>query len=67
MAFTRLGKDATSAEELLLDKLVDPNGHVSAFAAEALRRIGTPLAIKGLLEYLMTRQWDDSLMKGRTF
>ena len=41
MAFTRLGKDAMSAEELLLDKLADPNGHVSAFTAEALRRIGT--------------------------
>ncbi len=67
MAFTRLGKNATSAEEILLDKLADPNGHVSAFAAEALRRIGTPLAIEGLLEYLMTRRWDDSLMKGRTF
>jgi HEAT repeat protein len=67
MAFTRLGKDAMSAEELLLDKLADPNGHVSAFAAEALRRIGTPLAIEGLMEYLMTRRWDDSLMKDRTF
>ncbi len=67
MAFIRLGKDATSAEELLLDKLADPNGHVSAFAAEALRRIGTPLAIEGVLEYLMTRRWDDSLIKDRTF
>ena len=67
MAFTRLGKDAASAEELLLDKLADPNGHVSAFAAEALRRIGTPLAIEGVIEYLMTRRWDDSLMKDRTF
>ena len=67
MAFTRLGNDAVASEELLLDKLADPNGHVSAFAAEALRRIGTPLAIEGLMEYLMSRRWDDSLMKGRTF
>ncbi len=67
LTFTRLGKNARSAEQLLLDKLADPNGHVTAFAAEALRRIGTPLAIEGVLEYLMTRRWDDSLNKDRTF
>ena len=66
-ALTRLGNDARSAEQLLLDKLSDPNGHVSAFAAEALRRIGTPKAIEGVLQYLMTRRWDESLTKDRTF
>jgi HEAT repeat protein len=66
-AFTRLGNDAASAEQLLLEKLSDPNGHVSAFAAEALRRMGTPKAIEGVLQYLMTRRWDESLTKERTF
>ena len=67
MAFTRLGKDATSAEALLLDTLSDPNGHVAAFALEALRRIGTPSAMDGVMEYLMTRRWDESIEKGRLF
>ena len=66
-AFTRLGNDATSQEQLLLEKLADPNGYVSGFVAEALRRIGTPKAIEGVLEYLMTRRWDDSLNKNRNF
>ncbi len=66
-ALTRLGNDATSAEEILLDRLADTNGHVSAFAAEALRRIGTPKAIESVLDYLMTRRYDDSLMKDRNF
>ena len=67
MVFTRLGKDATSAEALLLDTLSDPNGHVAAFALEALRRIGTPSAMDGVMEYLMTRRWDESIEKGRLF
>jgi len=67
MAFTRLGKDAASAEELLLDTLADPNGHVATFALDALRRIGTPSAMEGVMEYLMSRRWDESIMKGRTF
>ena len=67
MVFTRLGKDAASAEALLLDTLSDPNGHVAAFALEALRRIGTPSAIDGVMEYLMTRRWDENIEKGRLF
>ena len=67
MLFTRLGKKASSSERLLLDKLADPNGHVSAFALEALRRIGTPLAMEGVMQYLMSRRWDESLTKERTF
>jgi len=67
MAFTRLGKDAASAEELLLDKLADPNGHVAAFALDALRRIGSPLAMEGVMEYLMSRRWDESIRKDRLY
>ena len=39
MAFTRLGKDAVGAEEVLFHVLDDPCGHVGAFAMDALRRI----------------------------
>ncbi|MGA1199439.1 MAG: HEAT repeat domain-containing protein, partial [Candidatus Latescibacterota bacterium] len=67
MAFVRLGKDAASAEDLLLETLADPNGHVAAHALDALRRIGTPSAMDGVLEYLMSRRWDESLTKGVTF
>ena len=67
MAFTRLGKEAASSEEFLLETLADPNGHVATFALDALRRIGTPSAMEGVLEYLMSRRWDESIMKGRTF
>ncbi len=67
MAFTRLGKDAASEEELLLETLADPNGHVATHALDALRRIGTPSAMEGVVAYLMSRRWDESIMKGRTF
>jgi HEAT repeat protein len=67
MAFTRLGKEASSSEELLLDKLSDPNGHVAAFVLEALRRIGTSSAMEGVIEYLMTRRWDEGIIKGRMY
>ena len=67
MAFIRLGKDATPAEDLLLETLADPNGHVAAHALDALRRIGTPTAMDGVMEYLLSRRWDESLTKGVTF
>jgi len=67
MAFIRLGKDAVSAEDVLLETLADPNGHVAAHALDALRRIGTPSAMDGVIEYLMSRRWDESLTKGVTF
>lgn len=67
MAFTRLGKDAASAEEILLGKLSDPNGHVAAFVLEALRRIGTHSAMAGVVDYLMTRRWDEGIVKGRMY
>lgn len=67
MAFIRLGKDAAPAEAVLLETLSDPNGHVAAHALDALRRIGTPSAMAGVIEYLMSRRWDESLTKGVTF
>jgi HEAT repeat protein len=67
MAFTRLGKDAASEEDLLLETLADPNGHVAAHALDALRRIGTPAAMEGVIAYLMSRRWDETLTKGVTF
>jgi HEAT repeat protein len=67
MAFTRLGKEAAPAEALLLETLADPNGHVAAHALDALRRIGTPSAMEGVVAYLLSRRWDESLTKARTF
>ena len=67
LAFARLGKDASSAEEILIDKLADPNGYVAAFVLDALRRIGTPLAMESAMEYLMSRRWDESIRIGRLY
>lgn len=67
MAFTRLGKEAVSAETVLLETLADPNGHVAAHALDALRRIGTPTALDGAMSYLMSRRWDESLTRAVTF
>jgi len=67
MAFARLGKEASSQEDLLLDTLADTNGQVAMFALDALRRIGTPSAIGGAMEYLASRRWDESVYKRRLF
>lgn len=67
MAFIRLGKNAAPAEDLLLETLSDPNGHVAAHALDALRRIGTPSAMDGVMAYLLSRRWDETLTKAVTF
>ena len=67
MAYTRLGKDAAPAESLLLDTLADSNGQVATFALDALRRIATPSSMTGVIQYLLSRRWDETIMKGRLF
>ena len=67
MAFARLGNEAALAENVLLDALADPNGQVAKFALDALGRIGTPSATDGAMQYLMSRRWDESILKNRQF
>ena len=67
MAFARLGKDATEAEDVLLDALDDPCGHVGAFAMHSLKCIGSPTATQGIMEYLQAQRWDESIRQDRQF
>ncbi len=67
MAFTRLGKDAAGAEEILLHALDDPCGHVGAFAMDALRRIDSPTARQAVMAYLEAQRWDESITADRQF
>ena len=67
MAFTRLGKDAAGAEEVLFHALDDPCGHVGAFAMDALRRMDSPAARQAVMAYLEAQRWDESIRADRQF
>ncbi len=67
MAFTRLGKEAAGAEEVLFHALDDPCGHVGAFAMDALRRIDSPAARQTVMAYLEAQRWDESIRADRQF
>jgi hypothetical protein len=67
MAFTRLGPTGAQAEPVLIQALDDSCGHVAAFAMDALLRIGSPLGMKAAMEYLQSRRWDESIVKGRLY
>ncbi len=67
MAFTRLGKNAAGAEDVLLHALDDPCGHVGAFAMDALKRIDLPAARQAMMEYLEAQRWDESITADRQF
>jgi HEAT repeat protein len=67
MAFTRLGKDAVGAEEVLFHAMDDPCGHVGAFAMDALRRIDSPAARQAVMAYLEAQRWDESITSDRQF
>ncbi len=67
MALARLGANATQATDALLQALDDPCGHVSAFAMDALKRINSPQATDGMLEYLQAQRWDESINKNRQY
>ena len=49
--------DMKVAVPTLIEGLDDSNRYVSAYCAEALERIGTPDAIKGLMPFLRTARW----------
>jgi HEAT repeat protein len=67
MAFTRLGKDAAGAEDVLFHALDDPCGHVGAFAMDALRRLDSPAARQAVMAYLEAQRWDESITADRQF
>ncbi len=67
MAFTRLGKDAVGAEEVLFHALDDPCGHVGAFAMDGLRRIDSLTARQAVMSYLEAQRWDESITADRQF
>ena len=67
MAFTRLGLHAAQAEDVLIQALGDPCGHVAIFAIDALQRIGSPTGMKAVMEYLQSRCWDESITKERGY
>ncbi len=67
MAFTRLGKDAAGAEDILFHAMDDPCGHVGAFAMDALRRMDSPAARQAVMAYLEAQRWDESITADRQF
>ncbi len=67
MAFCRLGTAAATYEDVLIEALDDPCGHVAAFALLALERIGSPEAMAAVLSYLKSRRWDESITQARLF
>lgn len=63
----RLGKAAADVEEDLIEALADPCGQVATFALDALRQVGSPTATEAVVEFLLSRRWDESIVKGRGF
>ena len=67
MAFCRLGTAAGTFEDVLIEALDDPCGHVAAFALLALERIGSPEAMAAVLTYLKSHRWDQSSTQANLF
>ena len=59
LRFAAQGKNADmkAAVPTLIEGLEDSNRYVSAYCAEALERIGTPEALRGLMPFLRTARW----------
>lgn len=67
MALARLGPDSAPAQADLLAALDDPCGHAASFAMIALQRIGSPEALAGAMDFLMSQRWDASVDGVRQF
>ena len=57
--------DLGRIERLFIQSLGDPNGYVSAVAAEGLTRLGTTTSHAAVIRFLQDRRWDDTLMGRR--
>ena len=53
----RMGRDAEEAAPSLISALRDENRYIRAKAAKALERIGTPDALKALLQFYESARW----------
>ena len=67
LAFARMGRDAAQAEDILIEALDDPCGQVASYAVDALQRIGSNAAVKAAMDYLHSRRWDETIVKGRRY
>ena len=67
MALTRLGQDAGAAEDVLIQALDDPCGHVGAFAMDALRRLDSTSSKQAIMSYLEAQRWDESIRQDRLY
>ena len=64
-AMARLGAQAGSAEEELVQALDDPCGYVSLMATDALRQLKSPSAGEAVTDLVMAQRWDSSLYEER--
>ena len=64
-AMARLGAQAGSAEEELVQALDDPCGYVSLMATDALRQLKSPSAREAVTDLVMAQRWDSSLYPER--
>ena len=67
MALARLGRDAAMAEDILIQALDDPCGHVGAFAMDALRRLDSTSSKQAIMSYLAAQRWDESIREDRLY
>ncbi len=64
-AMARLGAQAGSAEEELVQALDDPCGYVGLMATDALRQLESPSASQAVTDLVMAQRWDSSLYPER--
>lgn len=60
-ALARLGRGAAEAETDLVHALDDSCGQIATYAMEALRRIGSPIALDAMMSLLTSERWDPSV------
>jgi hypothetical protein len=67
LALVRLSKYANKYENELSAQLSNPFGQVTILLCECLNRIGTPSALRALVDFYKGRRWDDNLCATRCF
>ncbi|MEM7290936.1 MAG: HEAT repeat domain-containing protein [Pseudomonadota bacterium] len=66
-ALTRIGPDAGTAVSTLTNTLHTGGTYAQAWATEALARIGTPDALRGLTHFIQTARWFPYVHQKETF
>ena len=67
MALSRLGQDAADVEDILIQALDDPCGHVGAFAMGALKQLDSTRSKQSIMSYLEAQRWDESIRQDRLY